>query len=220
MRWLCANTKRYLSQTPLSEVSMIHLRLSDASDRSIMGKHQFGVAITNCIWTPERNHDGPAIHHTVYQEHQQNVFSTMLNMPVTINRTVDQTGQLRRHVRCVSGIIGMSGDVIGSVVLSFPTETAIETHDRFLRHGVPGADSPDFADAVGELVNMVSGSAKGMFIDKDVSISCPSVVIGPGHKINTRSDTPCISIPCSTQCGDLTIEIAIREAEAANQKAA
>jgi chemotaxis protein CheX len=142
----------------------------------------------------------------------QNVFSTMLRMPVTINPPTIKQGASAAYD--VSGIIGMSGDVVGSVVLSFPKETAQKLITAFCGMEFP-ADSPDFADAVGELVNMISGSAKGMFVDKNVSISCPSVVIGPGHHINTRSDTPCVCIPCSTDQGDLSIEIAIREAAAA-----
>lgn len=146
----------------------------------------------------------------------QNVFSTMLHMPVTVNQPAIK--QSNSATYDVSGIIGMSGDVVGSVVLSFPKETASKLITAFCGMEFP-TDSPDFADAVGELVNMVSGSAKGMFVDKDVSISCPSVVIGPGHQINSRSDTPCVTIPCSTSEGDLAIEIAVREAAAASQAA-
>ena len=148
---------------------------------------------------------------TLFIRSIQNVFSTMLRMPVTINQPTIKKGASAAYD--VSGIIGMSGDVVGSVVLSFPKETAQKLITAFCGMEFP-SDSPDFADAVGELVNMISGSAKGMFVDKNVSISCPSVVIGPGHHINTRSDTPCVSIPCSTSQGDLAIEIAIREAVA------
>jgi len=142
----------------------------------------------------------------------QNVFATMLRMPVTINAPTIKKDKSATYD--VSGIIGMSGDVVGSVVLSFSKDTAQKLVNAFCGMDLP-SDSPDFADAVGELVNMISGSAKGMFVDKNVSISCPSVVIGPGHHINTRSDTPCICIPCSTEQGELSIEIAIREAVAA-----
>jgi len=148
----------------------------------------------------------------------QNVFTTMLHVPVTIKAPTIKTS--RSASFDVSGIIGMSGDVVGSVVLSFPKPTAEKLVASFCGMDLP-ADSPDFADAIGELVNMVSGCAKGMFVDKDVSISCPSVVIGADHSINVRSDTPCISIPCTTDCGDLAIEIAIKEsasAENANPK--
>jgi len=152
---------------------------------------------------------------TPFIKSTKNVFSTMLNMPVTINEPSIKTASTATFD--VSGIIGMSGDVVGSVVLSFSKETAEKLVTAFCGMELP-SDSPDFADAIGELVNMVSGSAKGMFLDKDVSISCPSVVIGPGHVINTRSDTPCVSIPCSTPAGDLTIEIAIRESSSSNVK--
>jgi chemotaxis protein CheX len=151
---------------------------------------------------------------TPFIKSTKNVFSTMLNMQVTINEPTVKIGSPATYD--VSGIIGMSGDVVGSVVLSFPKETAERLVTAFCGMEFK-SDSPDFADAIGELVNMVSGSAKGMFVDKDVSISCPSVVIGSGHQINTRSDTPCVSIPCSTPQGDLTIEVAIREAEATSQ---
>jgi chemotaxis protein CheX len=64
---------------------------------------------------------------------------------------------------------------------------------------------------VGELANMIAGGAK-----KDLgcvaSISCPSVVIGPGHTIARLSDVPCIVIPCKTPVGDFAVEINIKPA--------
>jgi chemotaxis protein CheX len=138
----------------------------------------------------------------------QNVFATMLQLPVTVGAPKlkdDHNGQSD-----VSGIIGMSGDVTGSVVLSFPKQTAERIVALFT--GTPmTVESPDFADAVGELVNIVSGGAKAMFTGKKVSISCPSVVVGPSHTVANQSDTPCIVIPCTTDCGVLVIEVAIRE---------
>jgi len=142
----------------------------------------------------------------------QNVFQTMLRIPVTINAPTIKRENAATYD--VSGIIGMSGDVVGSVVLSFPKDTAQKLVTAFCGMEFP-PESPDFADAVGELVNMISGSAKGMFVDKNVSISCPSVVVGPGHQVNVRRDMPCVSIPCSTTHGNLAIELAIREVGAA-----
>lgn len=138
----------------------------------------------------------------------QNVFSTMLQLPVTVNAPrIKETDSPSFDV---SGIIGMSGDAAGSVVLSFPKETAERVVSLFC--GSPLAvGTADFADAVGELVNMVSGGAKALFPNKKVSISCPSVVIGTGHSIARQSDTPCIVIPCTTDCGDLVIELSIQD---------
>ena len=58
---------------------------------------------------------------------------------------------------------------------------------------------------------MVSGGAKALFKDRKVSISCPSVVIGPSHVVAGHSDLPSIVIPCTTDCGELAIEITIQD---------
>ncbi|MEO1584875.1 MAG: chemotaxis protein CheX [Planctomycetota bacterium] len=138
----------------------------------------------------------------------QNVFSTMLQLPVTIEEPRIKEG--RQATYDVSGIIGMSGDVTGSIVLSFPSETAERLVALFVGMEL-ASDTPDFADAIGELVNMVSGNAKAGFTGKNVSISCPSVIVGSDHNVSTGSDTPCVVIPCQTDCGQVAIEIAIRE---------
>ena len=58
----------------------------------------------------------------------------------------------------ISGIIGMSGDVAGLVVISFPVATAEKVVSALT--GTPmTASHADFSDAIGELVNMVSGGA-------------------------------------------------------------
>ena len=139
----------------------------------------------------------------------ENVFSTMMQLPVTIKEpTLKKTPETTYDV---SGIIGMSGDVVGSVVLSFPKQTAVRLVTLFTGTEM-APDSPDFPDAVGELSNMVSGNAKGMFSGKrKVQISCPSVVIGMGHTVSRPRDIPCVAIPCSCDCGDFVVEICVQE---------
>lgn len=143
----------------------------------------------------------------------QNVFSTMMQLPVTIGEPhLKSEGNLSYDV---SGIIGMTGDVVGSVVVSFPSSTAVACVALFSGTKL-APDHPDFADAIGELVNMISGGAKGMFQGKKkVSISCPSVVMGRSHIVARQKDVPCIVIPCTTDCGELVIEVSIREAATA-----
>jgi chemotaxis protein CheX len=119
----------------------------------------------------------------------------------------------------VSGIIGMSGDMQGMVVLSFPTSTARNVIRAFTGMDMDPA-SPDFADAVGELVNMISGAAKAKFEGRNVSISCPSVVIGKGHKVQQPSDAVCITIPFECAGGPFSVEVAIKHAKVAAQPAA
>jgi chemotaxis protein CheX len=137
----------------------------------------------------------------------QNVFDTMLHLPVQVGSpTMKKTGDLSFDV---SGIIGMSGDLEGAVILSFPTGTA-ERVIKLLTGMELSHDHADFADAIGELVNMVTGGAKAQFHGKSVSISCPSVIIGTNHVISGRKDAACISLPCNSDCGEFSIEVLIR----------
>lgn len=138
----------------------------------------------------------------------QNVFETMLQLPVQIGQPeIKHPGDSGHDV---SAIIGMSGDVEGSVVLSFPTATAVRVVSIFTGTELQ-ADHEDFADAVGELVNMVSGGAKAQFTGKDVSISCPSVVVGQSHQVYGRKDVVAICIPCDSDCGEFNVEVSIRQ---------
>ncbi|MFP4144316.1 MAG: chemotaxis protein CheX [Phycisphaeraceae bacterium] len=145
---------------------------------------------------------------TPFVRSTQNVFETMLQLPVQVGEPViKRAGEPSYDV---SGIIGMSGDVEGATVLSFPTATAERVVSLFT--GVELAHThEDFADAVGELVNMISGGAKAQFPDAHVSISCPSVVIGNDHIVVSGKDTRCIVIPCSCDCGDFAVEVSFRQ---------
>ncbi len=140
-----------------------------------------------------------------------NVFSTMLQLPVEVGEPRIKASDEERFD--VSGIIGMSGEVVGSVVLCFPGDAAERIVAIFTGEQM-GVESEDFPDAIGELVNMVAGGAKGMFEDREVSISCPSVIVGKNHNVSRLKDVPCVLIPCSTDCGEVVIEIAIQDKKA------
>ncbi len=138
----------------------------------------------------------------------QNVFETMLQLPVQIGEpSLKRTGAPSYDV---SGIIGMSGDVDGSIVLSFPIATAERVVSLFVGEDMAHAHD-DFPDAVGELVNMISGGAKAQFGGKSVSISCPSVVIGREHAVHGAKDVVCIHLPCETNCGEFAVEVSIKQ---------
>ncbi|MEM7754298.1 MAG: chemotaxis protein CheX [Planctomycetota bacterium] len=139
----------------------------------------------------------------------KNVFSTMLQLPVEIGTPTLKESLDPPHD--VTGVIGMTGQVSGSVILSMPMETAESIVAIFGGEKLE-PESADFADAIGELVNMVSGGAKAQFpANGPVSISVPSVIVGRNHSVARQSGVPTVLIPCSTDCGDFVIEVAIRD---------
>jgi len=62
---------------------------------------------------------------------------------------------------------------------------------------------------------MITGGAKARFDNRKVSISCPSVIVGARHTVAQMKDAPCIVIPCSTDCGELVIEVTMQDRKAA-----
>ncbi len=71
---------------------------------------------------------------------------------------------------------------------------------------------PDFADAIGELANMIAGGAKSNFDGLAVTISLPSVVIGDPHEVivtGAPSGAPRLIIPCQTELGQFHVEVAM-----------
>jgi len=138
----------------------------------------------------------------------QNVFATMLQLPVEVEEPHVKAKPGTTHD--VSAIIGMSGDCVGSVVLSFEIDSAVRIVSLFTGMEID-KDSPDFADAVGELANMISGGAKALFNGRRAEISTPSVVLGSGHVVASQKDVPEVVLPCVTDCGRFAIEVSIRE---------
>ena len=139
------------------------------------------------------------------------VLRTMANVTVTVGAPALKKTPLTSYD--VSGIIGFSGQFVGSMVLSFQQSTAEAIVNSFA--GMPIApNSPDFADAVGELANMIAGSAKTSF-GGGTNISVPSIVMGPGHTVARLHDVPCLIIPCHTAAGDFAVEVNIKPLHAA-----
>ncbi len=137
----------------------------------------------------------------------KNVFSTMLNIDVEFGKPRLRTEAEASHD--VSGIIGLSGDAMGAVILSFPKPAALKIAGAFAGITFKEMDE-DFADAIGELANMVAGSAKRDLEGLNISISVPSVIIGPNHQVRATRMVPRLLIPCSTPIGSFVVEVGMK----------
>lgn len=149
--------------------------------------------------------DATSITHFV--DSARNVFHTMLNLPVQCGKPVKIPEIPVREAR-VSGFIGLSGDVAGTVVLSLPVDVAQGVVSKFVGSPV-STDSEDFTDAVGELVNMVTGGAKSRLEGSNIDISVPTVVMGSDYRVQQMTGTVCIEIPCNCSCGQFSIVVCI-----------
>lgn len=93
----------------------------------------------------------------------------------------------------ISGVIGISGDVKGSVAMSYPTDAAVATVSKFLFEEVKEVDD-DVRDAIGELANIVAGYAK-KFLNFNIYISLPTVISGQNLVIKEPPDVFSFVVP-------------------------
>ncbi|MEO1008054.1 MAG: chemotaxis protein CheX [Planctomycetota bacterium] len=145
----------------------------------------------------------------------QHVFATMLQLPVEVGEPSIKGGDAAEHG--VSAVIGLRGECEGSVSLGFSEESAVRIVSLFVGRE-PDFGSADFVDALGELANMVVGGAKSRIEGRRTTITLPRVVLGPTHAASSREDTPAIELPCGSDCGGFTIEIAIRDRTAGQRE--
>jgi chemotaxis protein CheX len=136
----------------------------------------------------------------------KNVFETMINVPFSLGRPSLKKGSEVPHE--ISSIIGLSGNVSGSVVISLSHDIAYQLASSLLDEKITELNE-DCTDCIGEIANMIAGNAKTDFPTDNNNISVPSVVVGK-HKVTYPSGLPIISIPCKTDKGEMVIEIAMK----------
>jgi chemotaxis protein CheX len=134
------------------------------------------------------------------------VFETMIEVSFSMGKPCLKKDGIPSHE--VSSIIGISGEVTGSVVINLSEKTALQLASALLGDELSELDE-DCIDAIGEIANMVAGNAKNGFPVANTSLSVPTVVIGK-HEVNYPSSIPIISIPCETTEGKFGVDIALK----------
>jgi chemotaxis protein CheX len=91
----------------------------------------------------------------------------------------------------VSGIMGLSGNVEGTIVVTFYWDLAKMIVAKMMGTEEGAIDAELIHDGVSEIINMISGTTKKEFVDTQYyfEITLPSVVVGPGHQIGHLQDT-------------------------------
>jgi len=134
------------------------------------------------------------------------VFKTMLSTELVISKPFLKEKDAPNAD--ASAVIGFSGDASGSVVLSFPMATAVKSASTFSGTQIT-PEHEDFADALGELANMVAGQAKAQFDGLNISTSLPSVIVGQKHTVSKSQHQPTLVLPCDSALGRFSVEAAM-----------
>jgi len=133
-------------------------------------------------------------------------FDTMLGC--VIHRGALEVGDACCRGYEISGVIGLSGNAMGTVVVSLSKAVALRATSSMLLVETSEVNS-DVIDAVGEIANMVAGPAKAKLEHYRLQISLPSVVTGVGHQVNFPSNVRPITVPFSSDWGPLALTVGL-----------
>ena len=138
------------------------------------------------------------------------VLSTMAGLSVTPGKFFVKHD--KKALGAITAIIGVSGERLGTIAVSFSRESA-----AVLVHGMLGGDvedlEQDMRDAVGEVTNMISGQARAGIAQAGVTLqaSTPTLVVGDKDdvEIEHKTQAPVIVIPFTMPGSSFAVEFCL-----------
>ncbi len=139
------------------------------------------------------------------------LFSTMFDCKLQNGKIADAV-DMSQNRRATTAIIGMGGDLKGTLAIAMPERTAVAVVSKMLEKNVQPDDS-QMTDGMAELVNMVAGGAKP-YLEKveklSMNLSLPSVTEGKIFRADMEEDIPWLCVPFQCELGDFQIFLAAR----------
>lgn len=145
-------------------------------------------------------------------ESVETLFSTMLSSKVEKGNI--GVSKEKKSPFEITALIGLSGEARGTVELSFPETTALAMVSKMLMIDSKELDATTI-DGVGEIVNIVAGSAKSKFVrgeGKPIDLSLPNVIVGDDYSVEYPSGTTWIEVPFKSDLGAFNLRVTFEQA--------
>lgn len=136
------------------------------------------------------------------------LFERMLDCKVELGKP--SRAVLSNVASDITGIIGLSGTVLGVVALRFPEQTAVAVVSRMAGIPLQTAD-PAIIDGIGELVNIAAGGAKGKLEGHSISVSLPTVTRGGIYRLRNMRDTVWMDVPFESELGAFSMIVTLKQ---------
>ena len=144
------------------------------------------------------------------------VLSTMAQLEVTPKgvQEIEGDSSLMAVTACmdITGVLGFSGGKQGSILVTFPERMALSAVGGMLGMEFTEVDG-DVRDGVGEIVNMIAGSAKTRLQNRGINfeLSIPNTVVGANHQIAAPASTRRTRIDFNSTSGGFFIEVYLKD---------
>jgi chemotaxis protein CheX len=132
-----------------------------------------------------------------------------IGIEVTKGQITESTGQGTSQE--VNILIGVTGDVTGTVIYGMSVSTAKAIAEAMLMHEIPSLDR-NAQSALCELGNMISGMAMSKFDESvsDLALTPPSFVVGKDIFISVLK-LGCGKAQLSTSAGNIDVTVALEQ---------
>jgi chemotaxis protein CheX len=117
-----------------------------------------------------------------------------------------------KRPREMMALIGFSGAVKGTAGLSLPTQTGLAMANRLLMTDMEEVDET-VSDTLGELVNIVSGSAKAKLsnlVGETLELSLPVVLRGESFSVYSPSKAIWLEVPFDCELGPFSLRLSFQ----------
>lgn len=111
----------------------------------------------------------------------------------------------------LSAIVALTGKLNGTIVFNVSEPVALGVLQRLVFEEAAEI-TPEVCDAVGEVANMIAGSAKAELSHLNLSLGIPSMVLGKDHEVfypPEVSQPMCVHFDC--ELGPFLIEFGFRQ---------
>jgi len=109
----------------------------------------------------------------------------------------------------LSGMVGFSGEITGTVIVRLDQQIAIAMAEVLLGQTIQSEDD-DVRDMAGEIASQIAGNAKNRLTEKSVTLSLPTIITGPGHRISFEPGAQVQRLCFQSQWGPLCVELGFR----------
>jgi chemotaxis protein CheX len=134
----------------------------------------------------------------------QSTFKEMFAVDAVAKSPVELSSH-GEHGWDITGLLGIAGQVHGVVAFRLPASLASAL---LAKSGVDEGDKRSLESGlVGEVTNIIAGSASSNISGYEFEIAPPVVVRGPNHKIDWPSIAPVIALGFTTPDGPFEIDI-------------
>ena len=136
-----------------------------------------------------------------------NVLTTMAMVEVTPGKP--SIKQDEKNLGDITSTIDLAGqDKHGSLAISFSKPAILNITENMLGESLESIDDT-VADVVGEITNMITGSAKRIYSEQgmEFDLTRPSTVIGKDNPVKHTVEGTTILMPFNTSAGSFYVEV-------------